>query len=42
LKFFWHRRFDNEPRSLWIRDQLAAVFKGHLWLSPPTGPPPFM
>jgi DNA-binding transcriptional LysR family regulator len=42
LKFYWHRRFDNEPRSLWIREQLAAVFKDHQWLTPPAGPPPFL
>jgi DNA-binding transcriptional LysR family regulator len=42
LKLHWHRRFDNEPRSVWLRDQLAAVFKGHHWLEPPSGPPPFL
>ena len=42
LRLHWHRRFDNEPRSLWIREQMIAVFKGHVWLEPPTGPPPFM
>ena len=42
LKLHWHRRFDNEPRSLWIREQLAAVFKGHEWLEPPSGPAPFL
>jgi DNA-binding transcriptional LysR family regulator len=42
LKLHWHRRFDNEPRSLWIREQLAAVFHDHLWLEPPAGPPPFL
>ena len=42
LKLHWHRRFDNEPRSLWIRDQLAAVFKDHQWLAPPPGPAPFL
>jgi DNA-binding transcriptional LysR family regulator len=42
LKLHWHRRFDNDPRSLWLRDQLAAVFKGHKWLAPPTGPAPFL
>jgi DNA-binding transcriptional LysR family regulator len=42
LKLLWHRRFDNEPRSIWIREQLAAVFKDHQWLEPPAGPPPFV
>jgi DNA-binding transcriptional LysR family regulator len=42
LKLHWHRRFDNEPRSIWLREQLAAVFKDHQWLRPPTGPPPFL
>jgi len=42
LKLHWHRRFDNDPRSLWLREQLAAVFKEHKWLAPPTGPAPFL
>jgi DNA-binding transcriptional LysR family regulator len=42
LKLHWHRRFDNEPRSIWVREQLAAVFKDHQWLEPPAGPPPFL
>jgi len=42
LKLHWHRRFDNEPRSMWLRDQLAAVFKDHHWLEPPSGPPPYI
>jgi DNA-binding transcriptional LysR family regulator len=42
LKLHWHRRFDHEPRSIWLRDQLAAVFKDHHWLEPPPGPPPFL
>ena len=42
LKLHWHRRFDNEPRSVWLRDQLAAVFKDHHWLEPPSGPPPYI
>ena len=42
LKLHWHRRFDNEPRSIWLREQLAAVFRGHQWLEPPGGPPPFV
>ena len=42
LKLHWHRRFDNEPRSIWLREQLAVVFKDHQWLEPPAGPPPFL
>ena len=42
LKLHWHRRFDHEPRSIWLRDQLAAVFKDHQWLQPPAGPAPFL
>ena len=42
LRLHWHRRFDNEPRSLWLREQMAAVFKDHQWLEPPAGPPPYM
>ena len=42
LKLHWHRRFDNDPRSIWLREQLAAVFKDHQWLEPPSGPAPFL
>jgi DNA-binding transcriptional LysR family regulator len=42
LKLHWHRRFDNEPRSSWLREQLATVFKYHHWLQPPPGPAPFL
>ena len=42
LKLHWHRRYDNEPRSIWLREQLAAAFKGHQWLQPPSGPAPFL
>jgi DNA-binding transcriptional LysR family regulator len=42
LKLHWHSRFDNEPRSIWLREQLAAVFKDHRWLEPPAGPAPFL
>jgi DNA-binding transcriptional LysR family regulator len=42
LKLQWHRRFDNEPRSIWLRDQLAAVFQDHQWLQPPSGPAPYL
>jgi DNA-binding transcriptional LysR family regulator len=42
LNLHWHRRFDNEPRSQWLREQMAAIFKGHVWLDPPVGPAPFL
>jgi DNA-binding transcriptional LysR family regulator len=42
LKLHWHRRFDDEPRSIWLREQLAAVFKDHQWLEAPSGPGPFL
>jgi DNA-binding transcriptional LysR family regulator len=42
LKLHWHRRFDNEPRSLWIREQMTAIFKDHQWLEAPTGPGPYL
>ncbi len=42
LKLHWHRRFDNEPRSMWLREQLASVFHEHQWLQPPEGPAPFL
>jgi DNA-binding transcriptional LysR family regulator len=42
LKLHWHRRFDNDPRSTWLREQLAVVFKDHQWLEPPPGPAPFL
>jgi len=35
ITMHWHRRFDNEPRSLWIRKQLAAIFSDRKWLDPP-------
>jgi DNA-binding transcriptional LysR family regulator len=41
LNLHWHRRFDNDPRSLWLRDQMAAIFSDHQWLEPPAGPPPY-
>ena len=28
LKLHWHRRFDNEPRNKWLRDQLSGVLQG--------------
>src|ERR1043166_1988483 len=42
LRLHWHRRFDNDPRSIWLREQLANAFKDHRWLEPPTGPAPFL
>jgi DNA-binding transcriptional LysR family regulator len=28
---YWHRRFDSEPRNLWIRKQLTAVLNDSRW-----------
>lgn len=42
LKIHWHRRFDNDPRNVWLRNQLFTVLKEHQWLQPPTGPAPFI
>jgi DNA-binding transcriptional LysR family regulator len=42
LKVHWHRRFDNDPRNLWLREQLLVAFKRRQWLAPPTGPAPFL
>jgi hypothetical protein len=42
LKLHWHRRFDHEPRSLWLREQLTSIFREHQWLAPPSGPAPFL
>ena len=42
LKLHWHRRFDQEPRNVWLREQLASIFKEHRWLTPPSGPAPFL
>jgi DNA-binding transcriptional LysR family regulator len=42
LRLYWHRRVENDPRSLWIRKQLAAVFVERRWLEPPAGPAPFL
>ena len=42
LKLHWHRRYDREPRSIWLRDQLTSIFKEHQWLTPPSGPGPFL
>jgi DNA-binding transcriptional LysR family regulator len=27
LRLHWHRRFDNEPRNRWLREQVARMFK---------------
>jgi DNA-binding transcriptional LysR family regulator len=27
LKLQWHRRFDNEPRNRWLREQLISMFR---------------
>ncbi len=37
LKLHWHRRFDNEPRNRWLRDELASVFRQEAVV---TMPPP--
>jgi len=42
LKLHWHRRYDNEPRSIWLREQLAIVFKDLHWIVAPSGPAPFL
>jgi DNA-binding transcriptional LysR family regulator len=36
LKLHWHRRFDNEPRNRWLRDQLTRIFRDE---ARPTEPP---
>jgi DNA-binding transcriptional LysR family regulator len=28
LKLHWHRRFDDEPRSRWLRDQFISSYAG--------------
>jgi DNA-binding transcriptional LysR family regulator len=42
LNLHWHRRFDNDPRSLWLREQMATIFSHHQWLEPPAGPGPYI
>jgi DNA-binding transcriptional LysR family regulator len=42
LKLHWHRRFDNEPRSRWLREQLFTVLTKYQGLQPPAGPAPFL
>jgi len=27
LKLHWHRRFDNEPRNRWLREQVTALLR---------------
>ena len=27
LKLYWHRRFDNEPRSRWLREQVMTLLR---------------
>jgi DNA-binding transcriptional LysR family regulator len=29
LKLHWHRRFDNDPRHQWLRDQLERAFRAN-------------
>jgi DNA-binding transcriptional LysR family regulator len=39
LKLHWHRRFDNEPRNRWLREQLITMFRDHPSMTvPPPGP----
>ena len=38
LKLHWHRRFDNEPRNRWLRDQLMRTFRDDPRMTAP--PPP--
>lgn len=36
LKLHWHRRFDNEPRNRWLREQLVELFReDHRATAPP-------
>jgi DNA-binding transcriptional LysR family regulator len=42
LKMHWHRRFDNDPRNVWLREQLLLAFRRRQWLAAPTGPAPFL
>jgi DNA-binding transcriptional LysR family regulator len=38
LKLHWHRRFDNEPRNRWLRDQLVGAFRDDRRITlPPAG-----
>jgi DNA-binding transcriptional LysR family regulator len=35
LKMHWHRRFDNDARSGWLREQLTEAFRRRQWLAAP-------
>jgi DNA-binding transcriptional LysR family regulator len=38
LKLHWHRRFDNEARNRWLREQILKIFRDDPLISvPPTG-----
>ena len=38
LKLHWHRRFDNEPRNRWLREQLATMVRDDPSMTlPPVG-----
>jgi DNA-binding transcriptional LysR family regulator len=39
LKLHWHRRFDNEPRNRWLREELAAVFREDAAVTMPPASP---
>jgi DNA-binding transcriptional LysR family regulator len=39
LKLHWHRRFDNEPRNRWLRDQLARTFRDDARVTEPPAAP---
>ena len=38
LKLHWHRRFDNEPRNRWLRDQLTQTFRDDARVTEPPTP----
>jgi DNA-binding transcriptional LysR family regulator len=38
LKLHWHRRFDNEPRNRWLRDQLTQTFRDDARVTEPPAP----
>jgi DNA-binding transcriptional LysR family regulator len=42
LKMHWHRRFDNDPRNVWLREELLVALKRREWLVPPSDPAPFL
>jgi DNA-binding transcriptional LysR family regulator len=41
LKQHWHRKFDNDPRNRWLREQVAELFNddNDEWRTPGTSPP---